>query len=91
MKTEMQIIEHLQAQAKAKEDQFKYDHLSAQQLDQWKKQQQVLHPPQPQQMQHLPDVQLVNVTSNTKHRTQPHDCNFFHFIFVSAFFLLRYF
>lgn len=70
MKTEMQILEHLQAQQKAKEEQFKFEHLSAQQLDQWKKQQQALHhqqqqqqqpppPQQPQQMQHHQDVQQV--------------------------------
>lgn len=61
MKTEMQILEHLQAQAqaKAKEDQFKFEHLSNQQMDQWKKQQQALHQPQPPQMQHHPDIQQV--------------------------------
>lgn len=70
MKTEMQIIEHFQAQAqaqaKAKEEQFKFEHLSAQQLEQWKKQQQhqqqqlqTLHRAPLQQIQHHQDVQQV--------------------------------
>lgn len=50
MKTEMQIIE-----------QFKFENQSAQQLDQWKKQQQALHQQPPQQMSHHQDVQQVNV------------------------------
>lgn len=58
MKTEMEIIEQLQAQAqaKAKEEQYK---LTAQQIDQWKKEQQALHAPPPHQMQHHPEVQQV--------------------------------
>lgn len=52
MKTELQIIEHLHA--KAKEDQFKFDHMSQQ------KPQQILHPPIHQQVPHQ-DAQSVNI------------------------------
>lgn len=66
MKTEMQILEQLQAQAqaKAKEEQYKFEHISAQQLDQWKKQHQALHQPQPPQIQHHQEMQQVVRSKN---------------------------
>lgn len=65
MKTEMQVIEQMaNIQPKLKDDPFKFEHLTVQQISQWKKQQQqqqqlqlhqqqqALHPSAQQQLQH---------------------------------------